>query len=397
MWAGFFGFDLWMTMKIVINGAGVAGLTLAWLLLREGHDVTITEKSTGLRDDGYMIDFFGPGYDMAEKIGLLQELEAIHYPIKRLAFMDSKGAEKLSLAYQTLRKSIFDGRHFNFLRGDLERVLFDKIQGKLSIRFQTTVESFQQLPGRIEVLLSNQSMPEEADLLVGADGIHSQIRQLAFGHESEYVSYLGYHAIAFTTHDRELVRQVGNHLYTLTAPGKQISVYPVRNGQIATLFLYSHDGLSADFTPDRALVELSAKYAGMNWMIPRLIEVCGGLPNLYFDAVSQVVMPIWHKGRVVLIGDACHCVSLIAGQGASLAMAGAYVLQQELSQSESVPAALAQYERKFRPVIERKQRSGRNLARWFVPESSLRLRVRDALLETLKWPMIARIVRYRVG
>jgi 2-polyprenyl-6-methoxyphenol hydroxylase-like FAD-dependent oxidoreductase len=174
-------------------------------------------------------------------------------------------------------------------------------------------------------------------------------------------------------------------------------VYPVRDKRIATLFLYKHDGPSADFSPDRAVVELSRKYAGMNWMIPRLAEVCAGHSNIYFDAVSQVVMPIWRKGRVVLIGDACYCVSLIAGQGASLAMAGAYVLQQELARSSNVPSALAAYEHKFRPVIERIQRSGRNLARWFVPDSSLRLKVRDLLLEKSTWPTIAAIIRHGVG
>ena len=166
-----------------------------------------------------MIDFFGPGYAVVEKMGLLPELETIHYPVESLTFINSKGAEKFSLAYPQLRKTVFNDHHFNFMRGELERVLFDTVQGKLSVHFGTTVESLQQHVGRVEVVLSDNSILD-VDLLVGADGIHSRIRELAFGGESEFIAYLGYHAIAFTTCDPNLVSQVESRLYTLTVPGK---------------------------------------------------------------------------------------------------------------------------------------------------------------------------------
>jgi 2-polyprenyl-6-methoxyphenol hydroxylase-like FAD-dependent oxidoreductase len=384
-------------VKVLINGAGIAGMTLAWALVREGHDVMVTENSPGPRDDGYMIDFFGPGWEAAKNMDLLPDLERIHYPIEHLTFINSKGDEKFSLPYSRLRKAVFDDRHFNFLRGDFEKVLFEKIRGKASIRFGMSVESMQQYPGRVEVVLSDKSVLDDLDLLVGADGIHSRIRQLAFGDDSAFITYLGYHAVAFTTEDRDLVRQIGDRLYTLTVPGKQINVYPVPGERIATLFLCKHDGPPTDFSPERALAELDTKYAGMNWIIPRLVEICSRHPDVYFDSVSQVVMPIWRKGRVVIIGDAGHCVSLIAGQGASLAVAGAYILQRELAQAANIPSGLAKYEQKFRPVIEGKQRSGRNLARWFIPNSSFRLRVRDLLLETATRPTIAGIIRHGIG
>lgn len=382
-------------MKILINGAGIAGLTLAYCLWRDGHDVVVTEKSPHLRDEGYMIDFFGPGYDAAEKLGLLPELEAIHYPIKRLTFLGSKGVEKLSLPYSAFRKRIFENRHFNFMRGDLERVLYKKISSPSTVRFGTTVQSFQQHFGRIEAVLSDQSRCE-VDLLVGADGVHSVIRRLAFGQASEYMRFLGYHALAFLVSDRKLTGP--DTFYTMTVPGRQISVYPVPGNRTATLFVHRRDQPGSDFSTQAGLFELKQTYRGMGWILPQLLQQCTDGASMYFDAVSQVVLPTWSKGRVVLIGDACHCVSLVAGQGASLALAGAYVLYDELTRAEGkVAAALSRYERKLRPVVDSKQRAGCRLAKWFVPDSTFQIELRDLLLRTSTWPIVSGIIRLGTG
>ena len=130
-------------MDIVISGAGISGLTLSHLLQRDGHKTTIVEKSPSLREDGYMMDFFGTGYDVAEKLGLLNDLERIHYPIPRLAFIDPRGREQVAVNYNDIRK-LFNGRHFNFMRGDLERLLYSRVSDDVDIRFGTTIKSLQQ-------------------------------------------------------------------------------------------------------------------------------------------------------------------------------------------------------------------------------------------------------------
>ena len=344
-----------------------------------------------------MIDFFGPGYDAAERLGILPELEAIHYPIAQFTFLNSKGNEKFSLPYAPFRKRIFEDRHFNFMRGELEHVLYKKISKASVVRFGTTMESFQQHVGCVEVGLSDQSRCQ-VDLLVGADGIHSVVRELAFGKASKYTQFLGYHALAFFVTDPEVTGQTQNTVYTMTIPGKQVSIYPVRGNRRATLFLHRRAQPSSDFSNTAGLAELRRTYHGMGWIIPRLLEQSGQRTGMYFDAVSQIVLPSWSKGRVVLIGDACHCVSLVAGQGASLAMAGAYVLYHELVRSgHTVAAALSKYERRLRPVIESKQRDGRNLARWFVPDSMFKIELRDLLLRTSTWPIASRLIRRQVG
>jgi 2-polyprenyl-6-methoxyphenol hydroxylase-like FAD-dependent oxidoreductase len=135
----------------------------------------------------------------------------------------------------------------------------------------------------------------------------------------------------------------------------------------------------------------------MDWLVPDLIKRCGEDSQVYFDEVSQVVVPNWYRGRIVLLGDACQCVSLVAGQGASMAMAGAYVLAQEIAEGEDVLFALARYQNRMQPSIETKQESGRNLAGWFVPRGPFRLAMRDLFMRLSTWGPVAHFVRKQLA
>jgi len=130
--------------------------------------------------------------------------------------------------------------------------------------------------------------------------------------------------------------------------------------------------------------ELREVYRSFGWLVPEMIAACDG--QIYFDEVSQIEMNGWSKGRVVLVGDACQCVSLAAGQGASLAMAGAYVLSQEIGAGD-LDAALVRYEEKMRPVVRQKQRAGRRLVKWIFPATPFKLKVRDAVTRLATWEL----------
>jgi 2-polyprenyl-6-methoxyphenol hydroxylase-like FAD-dependent oxidoreductase len=128
-------------MRVLIAGAGIAGHTLALCLLRRGFQALVVEKAPSFPTGGYMMDFFGSGYDACERLGLMEELERIHYPIDRFVFLDARGGERFALPYSVLRKRLFGDHLFNFLRGDLVRVLNDRVRGSVEFRFGTRLRS----------------------------------------------------------------------------------------------------------------------------------------------------------------------------------------------------------------------------------------------------------------
>jgi 2-polyprenyl-6-methoxyphenol hydroxylase-like FAD-dependent oxidoreductase len=383
-------------MKTLIVGTGIAGLTLALCLRRAGHAVVLAEKAPRLRDEGYMIDFFGSGFDAAERLGLLPALARIHYPISELAFVDDNGGLRFSLSYQSLRRRLFADRHFNFMRGDLEHALFQALPGFTPIRYGTTIRRCNEFGSSVDVTFSDGST-QKFDLVVGADGVHSTVRRLVFADEHEAVRPLGYRTIAFVLDDAALNARVGDAFRMLSAPERQAAVYPLRGNRVATFFIHCTAETTSDFSLAAARDELRRVYGGFGWIVPELIERCGESSDVYFDEVAQVVVPEWHRRRIVLLGDSCQCVSLLAGQGASMAMAAAYVLAEELASTEDVPAALARYQQRVRPSIEHKQAAGRNLARWFVPRGPVRLALRDLAMRLSMWRPVARVMRRQLA
>lgn len=384
-------------MRILICGAGVAGLTLAGCLGRQGHDVLVVERSPRLRDDGYMIDFFGPGFTVAERLGLMPSLAALHDPVDRLVFADAAGRERVSVRYDLLRSRLFQGRHFNFLRGDLENELYMALPSRRVVQFGLTVVAVQQDREWVRTTLSDGRVVE-GDLLVGADGVHSWIRGLAFGAESRFVRDLGYLAAAFIVEEPPRAFGIGKDVVTLTAPGHQVAIYPIRKARVACFFLRKTTGPVGVSSPASARSDLVVHYRDFGGVVPKLLRAAQWAPHMYFDTVAQVVMRSWTARRVVLLGDAAQSVSLLAGQGASMAVAAAWVLAEELGRHEGdVSRALARYEQRLRPLIDRQQRAGRRMAKWFVPESRLGLMARDLATRAAVWPLVAPVVRRQLA
>ncbi|MFZ3306793.1 MAG: FAD-dependent monooxygenase [Mycobacterium sp.] len=371
-------------MKVVICGAGIAGLTLANRLAELGGEVVLLERSAGPRSQGYMIDFFGPGYDAAEAMGLLPAIKNVAYPIEEASLVDERGRRRAGV-----RPSQFaDGPLLDVMRPDLEQVLREALPPSVDLRFSTSLVAVTDDGDAVRVTLDDGA-ELDADLVVGANGLHSTVRRLAFGEESQFLRYLGFHTAAFTFHDAETHSAVLGRFCLTDTVNRQMALYALRDDCVAVFAVHR---TSDPVVPDDVRAALREACAGLGWLVPQALEHCPPAEQIYYDQVAQIVMPSWIKGRVVLVGDACYAVSLIAGQGASLGMAGAYVLADRLARAPSIDQALAGYEKLWRPVAEDKQRVGRAGARWFLPASPWQLVVRRVVLRAARLPVIDRIV-----
>jgi 2-polyprenyl-6-methoxyphenol hydroxylase-like FAD-dependent oxidoreductase len=362
--------------RVIICGAGIAGLTLAWWLDRTGWEVLLVEKAPGLRDEGYMIDFLGSGYDVAERMGLLVALEAVQYDFPEIINVNRNGERVSTIDYEQFRR-LADGRLMALMRGDLERALSEALSDDVEVRYDLTVDAVTQDDRGVDVRLSDGTT-ERVALLVGADGIHSRVRELAFGEEEEFLRDLGYHTAAYVFEDEVFAQALDGDFRNLTVPDRVAGFYPIRDGMVATWFAHR--------TPDATLpadpcAELRRTFGDLGWVVPDALAYCERADGVYYDQVAQIEMDHWSRGRVTLVGDACYAVSLLAGQGASMAMGGAYVLARELRRDGPIEERLALYEAKMKPSTRQKQAYGRRTASFLIPPSKWHIAARDLVLD----------------
>ena len=379
-------------MKVVICGAGIAGLTLANRMSVLGNEVVLLERAPGPRSQGYMIDFFGTGYDAVEAMGLLPAVEDVAYPVAEASLLDEHGNRRARIEYSQFAKAVGD-RLLSVMRPDLEKVLRESLPPTVDLRFGTTLTAVTDRSDGVQVTLQN-SETIDADLLVGADGIHSTVRRLVFGEESKFLRYLGFHTAAFQfEHPGIHAAATGKFCLTDTI-GRQMGFYSLRGGRVAAFSVHRTPDPTVPHDLRAAVLD---EYGTLGWLVPQALDRCPPAEEIYYDQVAQVVMPQWGRGRVVLVGDSCYAVSLLAGQGASLGIGGAYLLAHQLDQAPSVEQALAEYERLWRPVAEEKQRTGRAGVSWFLPESTLRLLIRRFALRAARLPVVDRYVAATVA
>ncbi|MGW2162031.1 FAD-dependent oxidoreductase [Nonomuraea sp. NPDC001699] len=377
-------------MRAVIIGAGIAGLATALRLHQIGWDTLIVERAPARRGGGYAVTFGGIGYDAAEHMDIVSDLRAKAFDTTELVYHKRDGSRRFALDRATIAATT-GPRSITILRGDLEAVLYDKVRDHTEIRFGTTLTHVDQDDHGVRVTLSNSSV-EEADLLIGADGLHSATRALLFGPEEDFLLDLQ-HKVAVFMLDRLPATIAPGATGTLSSNGRTAAVISVGDGRNVAFFGYRTDHARPG---EDVATQLGRVYGDLGWVIPEALAGLARADSVYFDTISQVVAPSWSKGRVVLLGDAAWCVTLFAGYGSSLAVGGADRLGTELAAHPGdLPAALAAWEAAIRPEAERKQKLGRRVKGVYAPANPLVLWLSLLPLRLASLPPVRRYMTRR--
>jgi 2-polyprenyl-6-methoxyphenol hydroxylase-like FAD-dependent oxidoreductase len=375
-------------MKVAIVGAGIAGPTLAYWLWQYGHEPTLIEKAPQLRTGGYVVDFWGGGYTVAERMGLTTELHATGYAVHDVRLVDRYSRKVGGFSLDLFRRPV-DGRFVTVPRGDLAAMIYRSIDHHVETLFGESVSSITQDDSGVRVTFEHDQS-RLFELVIGAGGIHSPVRGLVFGAEAGFETDLGYRVAAFEADGYQPRDELVYLAYNV--PGRMLTRFAMRDEKTLFLFVFTADHMSGPDPQSLSEVKttLHQVFGNAGWECPEILGKLDAASEVYFDRVSQIVMDHWSKGRVALIGDAAAAVSLLAGEGTGLAMVQAYVLAGELSRADGDHReAFRRYERRLRPIVEARQRSARGFASMFAPKTSLGLWTRNRASKLLNIPQLA--------
>ena len=382
-------------MKVLICGAGIAGPTLAYWLLQYGFEPTIVEISPRPRTGGYVIDFWGAGFDIAEKMGLLPDITRAGYRLRELRVVNRNGKRVAGFPVSAFFR-MTQGRYVSISRSDLAAFMYQKLEGKVETIFGNTIDRIEQNAEGVRITFSGGAT-RDFDLVIGADGLHSRVRELAFGPEDQFEKYLGYKAAAFQVEGYSPRDELVYILYTEV--GQQVGRFSMRDDRTLFLFTFADADphVPSDIASQRAL--LRKRFENSGWECPQILDAMDRSNDLYIDRVSQIRMGPepgavadgrWTRGRVTLVGDAAFCVSLLAGQGSALSMIAAYILAGELHRARgNYTEAFARYESLFAPFVLRKQKAALRFAGSFAPKSAFSKFLRNRIFDLLAIPGIA--------
>jgi 2-polyprenyl-6-methoxyphenol hydroxylase-like FAD-dependent oxidoreductase len=376
-------------LTVLISGVGIAGPTLAYWLVRRGHRPLLVERTPELRVGGHAVDIRGTALEVVERMGLVSAVRDARTQILTLSAVRPDGRRSYDVALRPLHEARGD-REIEIMRDDLVRILFGAVSDDVETVFGDSVRALNPQDGARVGVEFERGAPREVDVVVGADGQHSAIRELAFGPERQFTHHLGAYLSIYTV-DNLLALRDRAVLYN--EPGRAAAMFTVRGNERAkVVLLFRGPPLDIDFGDPVAQQELlKQRFDGMGWQTERLVEAIPDAYDFYFDEMSQVRLPRWSTGRTALLGDAAFGPSPMSGQGTSLALIGAFLLARELATSPDLLTAFALWEQSFRPNVESNQALATDGMSTLLPASRFGIFARNQAMRVL--PMLSRFGR----
>ncbi|HEY1541676.1 MAG TPA: FAD-dependent monooxygenase [Xanthobacteraceae bacterium] len=352
-------------LNVLISGAGIAGCTLAYWLARYGHAATVVERGDALRSSGAPVDVRGPAAPIVEQMGIGQRLQDARTRVAGLSLLDGAGHRRAHIDLVGFRRSM-TMRHVELPRGDLATILHEASRDTAEFIFGDSIASLAQDDRAVEVTFE-RSGRRRFDLVIGADGLHSIVRRLVFGPESRFLHHAGLY-VATLPLPRALEPQ--GEIAVLNAPGRCVALHPSRDTPVAAFIFWNREIVDLDHhDADAHKKRVAEAFRDLGWKVPEILAAVRTSTALYFDAVSQVMMTDWARGRTALVGDAASCVSLF-GDGSTLAIAGAHALASALAESpDDHAAAFRRYQSRHGKLVAGKQRNLTRVASMLVPRT----------------------------
>ncbi|SHF00767.1 2-polyprenyl-6-methoxyphenol hydroxylase [Seinonella peptonophila] len=377
--------------RILISGASIAGPALAYWLQNYGFDVTIVEKAASLRRGGFGVDVRGAAISVLDQMGILDQVRAADTQMKGVYFVNGKGEIKGQISEASMGNQ--QGLDIEIMRDDLTTILHDLTKEKVHYIWNDSIVAMTEIEESLEVRFASGKL-ETFDLVLGADGLHSNVRKLIFGDEAQFKRSLGCYLSIFTTHN-ELDISHSQLLYPL--PGKTVGMYSGRDRTEAKgMFIFQSDPLQYDRNNKKLQKQLVHEVFGneRGWETQRLLRAMNEAEDFYFDEICQMHMSTWSKGRVALVGDAAYGPSPLSGQGTSLALIGAYVLAGELKRAQGdYTKAFVAYEQEMRPFVEKNQKIGLTAAGGMVANSSFIIKLQNVMLRV---PLLMKVFHHMI-
>ena len=371
---------------ILISGASVAGPALAYWLSRYGFHPTVVERAPQLRGGGYAVDFRGAAHlSVLAKMGILDAVKARQTHLSATTIVDQQDRPVAQMPAHVFAGDV------EILRGDLAEILYEATQGTTEYVFGDSITRLEEGPGGVQAWFEH-APSRTFSLIIGADGLHSNVRRLAFGEDDRFIEDLGLCVSIFSMPDSAGLDHAG---LLCNVPGRTAGVFSTGDNQAIAQLYFAAPGVGyghRDVAQQKQIV--AEAFAGIGWRLPQLLEAMRQAPDFYFDTVSQVHLDSWSAGRVALVGDAA-CAAGPGGNGTGNAVVAAYVLAGELAAAGGDhQTAFGRYQQLLRPYVAKGQKQARGGRDFLAPPTQKKIAQLHRFYKMLPYLPVKHLMKY---